>query len=151
MGPEFCLFPGAQCLVTIQWVPYTRTFKLWTFQGANGYLVPARSQNLCLQHQAWVKFLLAFSLLLLMILQLCHLALLLPLPVNNSSCLFTWCQPLYASYYTLLFYISSCCTVRFKIFIFLWVFKKCVICVKRIINLLQDSTILSAVLVGYIG
>ena len=49
-------------------------------------------------------------LLLLMILQLYHLSPPFPPPVSNSSHLFTWCQPLYA----------SCCTVLsdFKCFIF---------------------------------
>ena len=37
-------------------------------------------------------------------------------PVSNSSCLFTWCQPLYASCCTVLLYFSRCYTVRLKMF-----------------------------------
>ena len=44
-----------------------------------------------------MKLPLALCLLLLMILQLCHLPPPLPPPVGNSSCLFTWYQFLYAS------------------------------------------------------
>ena len=36
----------------------------------------------------------------------------LPLPVSNSSCLFTRYQPLYPSCYTILLYFSKYCTVR---------------------------------------
>ena len=88
------------------------------------------------QWQAWVKLQLALRLLLLTIVQLYHLPPPLPPPVSNSSCLFTWCQPLYASCCTLLLYFSRYCTARLKIFHFL-----CIFCVKSIINLLQSSTI----------
>ena len=57
------------------------------------------------RRQAWVQLQLALRLLLLTILQLYHLPTPLPPPVSNSSCLFTRCQPLYA----------SCCTVLFKV------------------------------------
>ena len=63
---------------------------------------PARSQNLCHQHQASVKLQLVFHLLFS--LQLCHLLPPLTPPGSNSSCLFTQCQPLYA----------KCCTAFFK-------------------------------------
>ena len=58
------------------------------------------NQNPCHQRQAWVKLQLALHLLLLTNLQLCHLPPPFPPAVSNSSCLFTWCQLLYA----------SCCT-----------------------------------------
>ena len=51
--------------------------------------------------QAWVKLQPALHLLLLTILQLYHLPPPLPPPLSNSSCLFAWCQPLYA----------NCCTL----------------------------------------
>ena len=51
-------------------------------------------------------------------LQLYHLPALHPPPVRNSSCLFTWCQPLYASCCTVPLYFSRYCTVRFKVFAF---------------------------------
>ena len=61
-----------------------------------------QAQNLCQQHQAWVKLQLVLRLLLLTIRQLYHLPIPLPPPVGNSSGLFTQCQPLYA----------SCCTFQ---------------------------------------
>ena len=52
--------------------------------------------------------------------------LLLPSPVSNSSFLFTWCQPLYASCCTILLYFSRYCTVRLKmsslLFVFLFIY-----------------------------
>ena len=87
--------------------------------------------------QVWVKLQLALCLLLLMILQLYHLPPPLPPPVSNSSCLFTWCQPLYASCCTVLF---SYCMIK-KCFLFLCVCFLCIICVKSIINLSKYSTI----------
>ena len=90
---------------------YIRTFKLQTFKDAN---VCSHVQS----HKEWVKLQLALHLLLLMILQLYHLPPPLPPPASNSSCLFTRCQPLYASCYTVLLYFSRYCTVRVKMFIF---------------------------------
>ena len=58
----------------------------------------------------------ALCLLFLTTLQLYHLPPPLPPPVSNSSCLFTRCQPLYASCCTVLLYFSKYCTVRVKIF-----------------------------------
>ena len=55
-------------------------------------------------------------------LQLYHLPPPLPPPVSNSSCLFTRCQPLYASCCTVLLYFSRCCTVRLKMFSSVFVF-----------------------------
>ena len=46
----------------------------------------------------------------------------LPPPVSNSSCLFTRCQPLYASSCTVLLYFSRYCTVRLKMFSLFFVF-----------------------------
>ena len=77
------------------------------------HLVPARNQNLCHQHQAWVKLQLALCLLLLTILQIYHLPPLLPPAVGNSSRLFTRCQPLDASCYALPLYFSRYCTIKF--------------------------------------
>ena len=93
------------------------------------------------QRPAWVKLQLALRLLLLTILQLYHLPPPLPPPVSNSSCLFTRCQPLYASCCTVLLYFSRYCTVRIKnVFFIFCVCFFCIICVKTIINLL--STVL---------
>ena len=50
------------------------------------------------------------------ILQLYHLQPPLPPLVSNPSCLFTLCQPLYASCCTVLLYFSRYCTVRLKMF-----------------------------------
>ena len=72
------------------------------------HLVPARNQNLCYQGQEWVKLQLALHLLWMTILQLYHLPPPVPASVSNSSCLFTWCQPLYASCYTVLFKVLYC-------------------------------------------
>lgn len=71
--------------------------KMWT-------CVPSTSVD------AWVKFQLALRLLMLRILQLHHLPPPLPPHVSNSSCLFTLCQPLYASCCTglLLFKVLYC-------------------------------------------
>ena len=92
---------------------------------------PPKNQNLCHQYQAWVKLQLALHLLLLTILQFYHLP---PPPVSNSSCLFTCCQPLYVSCYTVLLYFSRYCTKRLKMFLkFLCLFL-CIICEKSIIN-----------------
>ena len=49
----------------------------------------------------------------------------LPPPVNNSSCLLTWGQPLDTSCYTVLQYFSRYCTVRLKMFIFCLFFTYC--------------------------
>ena len=72
------------------------------------------------QHQWWVKLQLALHILLLTILQLYHLSPPLPTSVSNSSCLFTRCQPLYVSYWTILLYFSGYCTVRLKRFLCLF-------------------------------
>ena len=59
-----------------------------------------------------------------------------PPPVSNSSCLFTRCQPLYASCCTVLLYFSRDCTLRLQMFsLFFCVGFLCIICVKSIINL----------------
>ena len=72
------------------------------------------------QHQWWVKLQLALHILLLTILQLYRLSPPLPTPVSNSSCLFTRCQPLYASCWTILLYFSGYCPVRLKRFLCLF-------------------------------
>ena len=46
----------------------------------------------------------------------------------DSSFLFTRCQPLYASYCTLLLYFSRYCTVRWKMFSFLCLFLMYYLC-----------------------
>ncbi|KAB0381454.1 hypothetical protein FD755_009238 [Muntiacus reevesi] len=61
-------------------------------------------------------------LLLMITLQLYHLPPPLPPPVRNSSCLLTRCQPLSASYCTVLIYFSRFCTIRLKRMSFLCVF-----------------------------
>ena len=63
--------------------------------------------------QAWVTLQLALRLLLLTILQLSHLPPLLPPPISESSCLFTRCQPLYASCWT----VQEYWAVRLKMFV----------------------------------
>ena len=85
-------------------------------------LNPARNQSLCHQCQAWVKLKLALCLLLLMILQFDHLLPPLPPLVSNSSSLFTWCQPLYASCCIVLLHFSRYCTVKLKMFSLFFVF-----------------------------
>ena len=104
---------------------------VWFFSRGSIGLTPARNQNLSHQHQAWVMQL-VLRLLLLMILQLHHL---LPPLVSNSSCPFTWCQPLYVSCCTVALYFSRSWTVRLKMFYFS-VCLVCIICVKTIIDLL---------------
>ena len=93
-----------------------------------------RCEHVFLQHQTWVKLKLVLYLLLLTILQLYRL----PAPVSNSSCLFTWCQSLYASCCTVLLYFSRYCKIKNVFFIFGVCFL-CIICVKSIMNLLQYS------------
>ena len=61
-------------------------------------------------------------LLLLTILQLYHFPSPLPPPINNSSCLFTWCQPLYASCNKVLLYFSWHYTIELKLFSLLFMF-----------------------------
>lgn len=104
--------------------------------------------------QVWVKLQLTLHLLLLMLFQLYPFQSALPPPANNSSCLFTGWQPLYASCCTVLLYFSRCCTVRLNVFslliMFMFVFL-CISCVKSTINLLQYSTMLLIVLVGYLS
>ena len=82
----------------------------------------SKEPDLCHQCQAWVKLQFALRLLLLTILQLYRLPPHLPPPVSNSSCLFTRCQPLYASCWTVPLYLSRYCTVRLKMFYFLCLF-----------------------------
>ena len=73
--------------------------------------------------------------------QLYHLPPPLRPVVSKSSCLFTQCQPLYASCRTVLLYFS---VMYYKIknafFIFCVCFA-CIICVKSVINLLQYGTV----------
>ena len=104
---------------------------------------------LCHQGQAWMKSQLTLCLLLLMTLQLYHLAPPLPPPVSNSSCLFTCCQPLYASYHTVCFKVLYC---KFEnVFFIFCVWFLCIACVKSITNLLPYGTKYFIVLVGYLG
>ena len=73
----------------------------------------ARNQTLCHQCQMWVNLQFALLLILLMILQLYHLLPPLAPPVSNSSCLFTWCQPLYVSCCVVVVAVSLLSFVRF--------------------------------------
>ena len=59
---------------------------------------------------------LALHLLLLTILQLCHLSLPLSPPVSSSSCLFPPCQPFCPSCYTVLLYFSRYCKIMSLLF-----------------------------------
>ena len=61
-------------------------------------------------------------LLLLMILQPCHLPPPLRPVVSNSSCLFPQCQSLNVSCCTVLLYFSRCCTIRLKMLSLFFVF-----------------------------
>ena len=76
------------------------------------------------QHQAWVKLQLALRLLLLTILQLYHLPPPLLPPVSNSSCLFTRCQPLYASCCTVLLYFPKMFSLFFVCFFMYYLCEK---------------------------
>ena len=81
--------------------PLHRNLQVVTFQTCkNGF-----------HYQLWMKLKLGLYLLLLIILQLCYLPSVLPPPVNNSSCLFTWWQPMYISCYTILLYFLRHCAV----------------------------------------
>ena len=60
------------------------------------------------------------------------------LPVSNSSCLFTRCQPMCASCYTSVVYFSRYCKIKHFYFCVCFLF---IICMPSIINLLQYSTI----------
>ena len=75
----------------------------------------ARNQIPWHQYQAWGKLQLALHLLL-MILHLYHLLSLLRPPVSSCSCLFTWCQSLYARCYCTTV-PSRCYTLRLKMFL----------------------------------
>ena len=101
--------------------PLHTTFKLRTFEDVN---VRSYVQSRKLVHVSGIRchVQLALCLLLLTILQLYHLPPPLPPPVSNSSCLFTRCQPLYASCCTVLLYFSGYCTVRLKMFSLFFVF-----------------------------
>ena len=83
-------------------------FKLWTFNDVNMHSIS----------QVWVKLWLALHLLSLTILQLYHFLPSLPPPVSSSSCLFTQCQPLYASGCTILLYFSRYCAIWFTFCLF---------------------------------
>ena len=102
---------------------------------------PSKEPELVLSNQVWVKLQLSLHLLLLLILQLYHLPPLLSPPVSNSSCLFTWCQPLYASCCTVLLYLTRYCTIKFLMFslffmcLFLCMWK--MLLYKPIINLIN--------------
>ena len=86
------------------------------------------------QCQAWVKLQLALCLLLLTILRLYRLPRPLHSPVSNSSCLL--CQPLHASYCTVLLYFSRYCKI--KIFLYflclLFMYYLCENCYKPIMK-----------------
>ena len=84
--------------------PYIWTFKLWTFKEGN-MLLHVQSRG------AWVKLQFLLHLLLLTTPQLYHLPPPSPLPLSNIYCLFTCCQPLYASCCTVLLYFSRYCKI----------------------------------------
>jgi len=86
------------------------------------------------QCREWVRVQPAVHLLLLSILQLCHLPPPLPFPVRNSPCLFAQCQYLCANCCSVLLYFSRYWTVRLKMLIFC-VYILCIICMKSVINI----------------
>ena len=130
--------------IGIQQVLYLRTFKLQAFRDVS---LHGHGQS----HQLRMTLQLALRLLLQRILQLYHLPRLLPPPVSHSSCLFTQCQPPYAS-------CSSWTTVLFKelyyqiknVFVCVCLLVMYYLCEKYIINLLEYSTTQPIVLVGYL-
>ena len=68
----------------------------------------------------------------------------LPSPISSlsssSSCLFTWCQPLYASCCIVQLYFSRYCTVRLKMFsLFFFFFSEHLLCVQRSFTYLTCS------------
>ena len=81
-----------------------------------------REERVFCQHQTWVRLQLALHLRQLTTLQLYHLLPPLHALVNNSTYLFIPRQPLCASYCTVLLYFPRYCTVRFKMFYFVFVF-----------------------------
>ena len=89
----------------------------------------------------------------LTILQLYHLLPLASPPGRNSSCLCTWCQPLYASCCPGLLDSSRCWTVRLKISSLL--FSGCLFFMydlgENYINLLEYSTVQTIVLLGFLS
>ena len=100
---------------------------MWSFSGVLLYTVSPQHINIQVlnfqrcelvfqQSQEGVTLKLALHLLLLTILQVHHLPPPLPPPVSNSSCLFTWHQPLDASCCSSLLYFSKYYTVRLKIY-----------------------------------
>ena len=83
-------------------------------------------------HQCLALVQLSLHLLLLMIVQFSHLP--PPLSLVSNCCLFTRCQPLYASCCTVPLYFSRYCTVRLKYFIYFLVCFLCIICVLLLLS-----------------
>ena len=109
-----------QQFVTYPVSPLHSHLQLWNFKDVNKHLVPARDQNLCHPRQARVKLKLVLCLLLLTILRLYHISPLLFPPVSNSSCLFTWCQPMCANWCTSVVYFSRYCKIKHFYFLCLF-------------------------------
>ena len=115
-GWNLCL----PCLLHCRWILYRwtigeLTLRLRMFKELESNL---RSIN---NRSEW-NCNLPFHLQLLRIIQFYHLPPPLPPPGSNSSCLFTRCQSLYASYCIVLLYFSKYCTVKLKTFYFLFAF-----------------------------
>ena len=105
----------------------TSSYKL---KDVDTHLAPARNQNRCHGCQTGVRSQLALHLLLLIVLQLHHISPPLPPPVGYSSWLFIWCQPLYASYCTVLLYFSRYCAVGLEMLYFVCLLFMCNLCEK---------------------
>ena len=135
------LFTSSQSMESLDFLKPPETYsKSPTYEPSN-WEFSKRCKSTFHQHQMCVKLQLALRLLLLVVLQLYRLPAPLPPPGSDSLCLFTRCQPPYASCCTGLLYFSRYYTVRFLNVFFIFCLFLCIICVKSIINLLQFSTV----------
>ena len=117
----------------IEQVPYMQNFKLWTFKVYElVFTCSATEVGLCVRCPlscvrvlcGWLRFCVLYCIECIVL----HRLPPPPSSSTNSSFLFTRCQPLYASYCTLLLYFSRHCTVRWKMFSFLCLFLMYYLC-----------------------